>query len=413
MKVSAVKGMRDILPPESKAWEGVERIAKNLFESYGFSEIRTPIVEPASLFSRSVGETSDIVEKEMYTFEDRKGATLALRPEGTAPVVRAYVEGGLYAKDPIAKLYYLERMFRYSRPQKGRARQFFQMGVELLGTESPFADAELLILAHHFFQKLGLNSQVRLEINSLGCNACRPNYQETLQKFLKDKKSKFCLDCERRIQKNPLRVLDCKNEVCQNLSKEVPLISDFWCESCRNHYREVCGLLVAGHVPFNDNPRIVRGLDYYQRTTFEWISTGLGAQDAVGAGGRYDGLVKELGGPDVPGVGFALGMERLMLLSPQLSAISSQPPIFFVLLGIPASQRVLASIFELRAKGVAVECGYEGSLKSQMRRADKLGAKKVVIVGEEEVTRGIAQIKDMESGKQQEVLLGRLVDHLS
>ncbi len=414
VKITAIKGMSDILPPESQVWEEVESKARGLFRTYGFHEVRTPIVESKNLFVRSVGATSAIVEKEMYDFEDKKGLALALRPEGTAPVVRAYIEAGLPAKDPVAKLCYFGPMFRYEAPQKGRARQFYQIGAELIGAEAPLADAELLILLDHFFRTIGIEDR-RLEINSLGCKECRPKYLAAIDIFLKDKIKQFCDDCQRRAKKNPLRVLDCKKAACQELGEGIPLINDFWCGPCEQHYREVLGLLVAGHVSFKENPRIVRGLDYYCRTAFEVLSQGLGAQDALAAGGRYDGLVKDLGGPDIPGVGFAIGMERLMLLldNGQRTTDNGQKNlIYFVLLGNEAQQKTLSVIQELRGKGVTVECGYGGSLKSQLRRADKLKAERVVIVGENEVKNNTAMLKEMGTGQQQEVLLGRLVEKI-
>lgn len=413
MKLTAIKGMRDLLPEETAAWQAVEEKARRIFKTYGYAEIRTPIVEPTELFVRSVGETSAIVEKEMYTFEDRKGVSLTLRPEGTASVARAYVEAGLHASDPIAKFYYFGPMFRYEQPQKGRSRQFFQIGAELIGAEGALADAEMLIMLSQFFSALGVDD-ARLEINSLGCSNCRPDYLKALKDFLKGKIEKFCEECQNRHQKNPLRILDCKKEGCRDLSDKAPLISDFWCEACAAHYRELRGLLVAGHVRFKENPRIVRGLDYYCRTAFEVLCDRLGAQNAAAAGGRYDGLVKDLGGPQVPGVGFAVGMERLMMLVGDADKkAAAKPAVFFALLGNEASQKALPVIRELREKGLAVECSYGGSLKSQLRRADKLLAKRVVILGDNEVQKGIAMVKDMAQGTQQEILLGRLVDELS
>lgn len=414
VKISAIKGMSDILPPESLQWAIIETKARGLFRTYGFEEIRTPVVELKNLFVRSVGVTSAIVEKEMYEFKDKKGIPLALRPEGTAPVVRAYIEAGLYAKDPIAKFCYFGPMFRYESPQKGRARQFYQIGAELIGSQAPLADAELLILLDHFLRELGLKDK-RLEINSLGCQQCRPEYLKAMTSFLKGRLKKFCDDCQRRSHKNPLRVLDCKKEACHALTQEAPLMPDFWCETCHQHYREVLGLLVAGHVAFKENPRIVRGLDYYCRTAFEVLSEGLGAQDAVAAGGRYDGLVKDLGGPDMPGVGFAIGMERLMLLLDHGQRTMDNGPknlTYFALLGNEAQQKALSVIQELRSKGMRVECGYDGSLKSQMRRADKLQAKQVVIIGEEEVKKEMAILKDMKTGQQEEIFLGRLIEKI-
>ena len=411
-KIIGIKGMSDLLPPESLLWHEVEQKARQIFSAYGFQEVRTPVVEPTELFVRSVGETSAIVEKEMYTFEDRKGLSLTLRPEGTAPIVRAYIEGGLFAKDPIAKLGYFGPMFRYEQPQKGRSRQFYQIGAELIGADTPLADAELLIMLNQFLETLGIDD-ARLEINSLGCAECRPTYLKAIQDFLRGKESQFCEDCQKRSKKNPLRVLDCKKEHCQKLTTTAPAISDFWCEACHQHYREVRGLLLAGGVKFKENARIVRGLDYYCRTAFEVLCDRLGGQNAVAAGGRYDGLVKDLGGPDVPGVGFAIGMERLMLLlGPWTKDHGQRTLVFFALLGNEAQQKALSIVQELRRRGDRVECAYSGSLKGQMRRADKLGAKKVVIMGEEEVKKGVAIIKEMDGGTQREVLLGRLVEEL-
>lgn len=415
MKITAIKGMSDILPPDSLLWREVEEKARKIFDTYGFEEIRTPIVEPTELFIRSVGETSAIVEKEMYTFEDKKGVSLTLRPEGTAPVVRAYIESGLHAKDPIAKLYYFGPMFRYEQPQKGRSRQFFQIGAELLGAESSLADAEMLILLNQLFQGLCIHD-ARFEINSLGCKTCRPKYLDAIHHFLKGKEKKFCDDCQKRAKKNPLRILDCKKEECRTLTEAAPMIGDYWCEACSQHYREVRGLLLAGHVKFKENPRIVRGLDYYCRTAFEVLCDRLGAQNAVAAGGRFDGLVKDLGGPDIPGIGFAIGMERLMLLldrGPRTEDRGLKAKTYFALLGNEAQQAALSIMEELRAKGSRVESAYGGSLKSQLRRADKLGAKWVVILGENEVQKGIAIIKNMKDGTQKEVLMGRLVEELT
>ena len=410
-KIVAIKGMSDLLPPQSEGWNRVERFARRLFRTFGFQEVRTPVVEPTELFVRSVGESSSIVEKEMYTFSDRKGVSLTLRPEGTAAVVRAYLEAGLHAQDKIAKLCYCGPMFRYEQPQKGRSRQFYQIGAELIGADSALADAEILLMLHAFFEKLGIGD-IRLEINSLGCLECRPNYLKKITQFLSDKSSKLCEDCQKRIKKNPLRALDCKKESCQKLTANAPLISDFWCEACHKHYREMLGLLLVGGVRYQENPRIVRGLDYYCRTAFEVLCDRLGAQNAVAAGGRYDGLVKDLGGPPVPGIGFAIGMERLMLLEPKIAAAAPEKLIFFALLGDEASRKAIPTIQELRNKDVWVEIAYGGSLKSQMRRADKLKADKVVILGDEEIAKGIAILKDMTTGEQKEIFLDRLIDQV-
>ncbi|MDO8494193.1 MAG: histidine--tRNA ligase [Deltaproteobacteria bacterium] len=415
MTTQAIKGMRDILPPESNVWSAVEALARKIFTTYGFREIRTPLCESTALFERGVGKTSSLVQKQMYSFEDKKGVSLTLRPEGTAPVVRAFVNSGLAATNPVAKFFYISPMFRYEAPQKGRSRQFHQIGVEFLGTVSPMADAEILIMLFQFFRALKLKN-LQLEINSLGCKNCKPEYNKALKTFLKGKEKKLCEECHDRAERNPLRILDCKKEGCKELIAQAPLVSEYWCEECRQHFREVGGLLLAGGVAYKENPKIVRGLDYYSRTAFEVLSTDLGAQDALMGGGRYDGLVKDLGGPDVPGVGFAVGMERLLLLLPEEFVAAAEKAqgtkIFFALLGPEAQRKALSIIQELRNLEKEVEIGYGGSLKSQMRRADKLQASHVIILGDQEVERGIAIVKNMKDGTQQEILLGRLVEKL-
>src|SRR5918996_883405 len=347
MKISAVKGFADVFPGEVEAWQFLERTARQIFASYNFSEIRIPILEKTELFSRSLGETTDIVEKEMYTFadQDAKGSFLTLRPEGTAGVVRAYVESEIYKVEPVRKLYYIGPMFRRERPQKGRMRQFHQIGAEALGRGDPYIDAEILLLLRDFFSAVDL-TEPSLQINSLGDYACRPGYRETLLEFLRQHK-------------------------------------DSLCAACREHFETVQRLLRQTGVGFTLNPRMVRGLDYYCRTTFEWTTTRLGSQSAIAAGGRYDGLVQELGGPAIPGVGFALGVERLtMLLRLQEIASANGPELFVVWVGARARDWAFPVVHRLRQRGVGVEIeGEVRSLKSQMRRADKLKAGAVLIVG--------------------------------
>ena len=315
MKVTAVKGFSDILPGEVESWQWVEQKAREIFATYCFAEIRFPILEKTELFSRSLGETTDIVEKEMYTFadQDAKGSLLTLRPEGTASVVRAYVQSEMYKIEPVRKLYYMGPMFRRERPQKGRLRQFHQIGVEALGRGDPYIDVEVLLLLNDFFQAVGLEGTA-LQLNSLGCTECRPVFRETLLLFLKQREHAFCSNCRRRMERNPLRVLDCKEQRCQEETRDAPSMLDSLCEACGQHFKAVRQFLEQARVDYTLNPRMVRGLDYYCRTTFEWTSGQLGAQNAVAAGGRYDGLVQELGGPPIPGVGFAMGVERLTLL---------------------------------------------------------------------------------------------------
>ena len=336
-KFQAIKGMADIMPPDSRLWQKVEATARRVFENYGYDEIRTPIAEPTELFRRGVGETSSIVEKEMYTFEDQGGDSITLRPEGTASVVRAYVESGVSTQDPIAGFYYIGPMFRRERPQKGRQRQFHQIGVELLGVGGPLADAEVIAMFGQFLSEVGAQS-IELELNSLGCPACRPGFDTALLEYLHRHKASLCEDCIRRIERNPMRAFDCKNEGCKTLMEKAPILPDSWCQECITHFDAVKRELKLLKIGYVENPRIVRGLDYYMRTAFEFTTDKLGAQNAVAAGGRYDGLVKALGGPDVAGVGCALGIERLILLLKQHGAEAKTSPVFFAMLGDAARE---------------------------------------------------------------------------
>ena len=390
-------------------WQSVEAAARRVFHAYGFSEIRIPILEKTELFSRSIGENTDIVEKEMYTFVDRDEARLTLRPEGTAGVVRAYIEAELFKVEPVRKLYYMGAMFRRERPQKGRMRQFHQIGAEALGRGDPLIDAEILLLLHDFFLALGL-SEPALQLNSLGDAACRPEFREKLLAFLRTREESLCGDCRRRIDRNPLRVLDCKVPGCIAATSDAPSILDSLCAPCREHFGTVQNLLTAADVSFSLNPRMVRGLDYYGRTTFEWTTKLLGSQSAVAAGGRYDGLVQELGGPAIPGVGFALGVERMiMLLTMQERPEPPGPRIYVAWVGSAARDWIFPRVHRLRQGGLSIEMeGESRSLKSQMRRADKLKAGAVVIIGDDELARGAAALRDMASKRQEEISLGDL-----
>jgi histidyl-tRNA synthetase len=414
MKISVIKGFSDILPGEVEIWQAVEAKARQIFKAYNFSEIRIPIVEKTELFSRSIGETTDIVEKEMYTFEDRDSRSaeateitkLTLRPEGTAGVVRAYVESEMYKTEPVRKLYYMGPMFRRERPQKGRTRQFHQIGAEALGRSDPFIDAEILLLLSDFFSALGL-TEPSLQINSLGDSECRPKYREKLLAFLKARQESLCDNCRRRIERNPLRALDCKEPGCIRATRDAPSILDSLCANCQEHFKTVQRLLRETNVQFTLNPRMVRGLDYYCRTTFEWTTKRLGAQGAVAAGGRYDGLVQELGGPAIAGIGFALGVERLtMLLSMQETPAASGPSCYVAWVGEKARDWAFPLVQRLRQQGLSVEMeGEARSLKSQMRRADKLRAAAVLIVGDDELGKGKAVWRDMASKRQEEITL--------
>jgi histidyl-tRNA synthetase len=422
MKITSIKGFSDILPEEVGAWQRVEAAARRIFDAYHFAEIRIPIVEKTELFSRSIGETTDIVEKEMYTFEDRDSRSneasdttkLTLRPEGTAGVVRAYVEAEMYKVEPVRKLYYMGPMFRRERPQKGRMRQFHQIGAEALGRSDPFIDAEILLLLNDFFGAVGL-TELSLQINSLGDSECRPQYREKLLAFLKAREESLCANCRRRIDRNPLRALDCKEPGCIAATQDAPSILDSLCVNCREHFATVQRLLRETNVEYTLNPRMVRGLDYYCRTTFEWTTAQLGSQSAVAAGGRYDGLVEQLGGPAIPGVGFAMGVERLtMLLKMQDNSAANGPSLYVVWIGEKARDWAFPLVHRLRKKNIAVEMeGEARSLKSQMRRADKFKALSVLIVGDDELAQGKAVLRDMASKRQDEISLDRIEAELA
>jgi histidyl-tRNA synthetase len=394
VKISSVKGFRDVLPDEAARRRRIVGEAVSVLERYGYEEIELPILERAELFSRSVGQTSDIVEKEMYAFEDRDGTVVSLRPEGTASVARAYVEGGLARSMPVARLYYVGPMFRRERPQKGRFRQFSQVGAELLGRDDAEADAETICLVADLCAAVGVPG-ARIEINSLGDGACRPRYREALAAFGRTHAAELCDECRARLERNPLRLLDCKNEQCRAVTAKAPVMVDYLCEPCRKHHERVLELLRAAGVQTTANPRMVRGLDYYCRTAFEIVAPGLGAQDAVGGGGRYDGLIAELGGPDVPGIGFAFGIDRLDMASARPADV--RPARFLVApIGHDAGTAALRLARRLRAAGHAVELEpSDRRLKAQLKRADKAGVRYVIIVGEDELASGRATVRDM------------------
>lgn len=411
--LQAIKGMNDILPNQVDWWQRVESTARQVLEDFGYREIRTPILEKLELFARSIGESTDIVEKEMYAFPDSKGDMLAMRPEATASIVRAYIEHNLNA-DPFArKLYAIGPMFRHERPQKGRYRQFHQIDAEAFGVDDPMLDAEIMFMLRLFLERLGL-SGVLLHINSLGCPDCRQTYREALRSFLAGHVEGLCPDCQRRRHTNPLRTFDCKVERCGMVLAGAPLLLDSICPECRDHFEAVQGFLRELKTDYVVNPRMVRGLDYYMRTTFEIITDRLGAQNAVGGGGRYNGLVRDLGGPDIPGIGFAIGMERLILLLQQdQSDTPRQAPVCIATLGEAARRRGFLLAQELRAQGLGAEMDYEGrSLKAQMRRADKLGSRIVLILGEDELRRGEIQLRDMVDKTQRMILLDAVIETL-
>ncbi len=410
MSVTAIKGMNDVLPGEVETWQFLEKSAREVFGFHGFSEIRTPIAEKTELFCRSIGETTDIVEKEMYTFSDKSENSLTLRPEGTAPVMRAFIQNRLHTLDPVSKLYYMGPMFRYERPQKGRYRQFHQIGVEVIGVEDARIDAQVLAMLHQYFNHIGITA-VSLQINSLGCPKCRPGYRQQLIAYLESRLDVLCADCQRRYQTNPLRVLDCKAKGCQEATVDAPSVIEHLCSPCNDHFAQVKEYLQALQIPFTVNSRMVRGLDYYVRTTFELVTDQLGSQNAVAAGGRYDGLVESLGGPALPGIGFAIGLERLVLMKGEQRITPPEPQLFIATIGTEAVERAFVLMSQLQLAGVRVEMDYLGkSLKAQMRRANKLKAAFTLVLGEEELESGEAQLKNMSDSSQSLVSLGSLVE---
>jgi len=406
--ITGIKGMNDILPAEMESWHFLESQVREVFHSFGFKEIRTPILEKTELFCRSIGNDTDIVEKEMYTFADKSGQSLTLRPEGTASVMRAYIQHKLHAPNQVEKLFYVGPMFRHERPQKGRYRQFHQIGAEIIGENSPFADVQLLNMLCRYFKGIGITDAL-LEINSLGCPDCRPHYRQALIDFIASRLDALCADCRRRHLANPLRVLDCKVEKCRESCSNAPSVLDFLCDDCGTHFATVRQHLTALEIPYKVNDRMVRGLDYYTRTTFEMLSSRLGSQNAVAAGGRYDGLIAGLGGPPVPGIGFAIGMERLTLMLDTADLPVSRPDLFLVTLGEQATEKGFHILSKLQKDGFYAEMDFSGkSLKAQMRRADKLRARLVLILGEDELARNQIQIRDMDQGSQETVD----IDHL-
>lgn len=408
--IRLVKGFHDILPDETTKWEFMISTARKSLERFGFREIIPPVMEKTELFQRGIGEVTDIVEKEMYTFEDRGGESLSLRPEATAGVLRAVAEHSLLRKDPLLKVYCIGPMFRRERPSKGRFRQFFQVNAEILGDDSPYTDAEAIAAAHSIMSDIGATGLV-MEINSVGCRNCRSDYRKLLQDFFKDRTDELCSDCRRRLHTNPMRILDCKVPTCAQMVKDAPLITDSLDQPCRDHFQEVRESLEILQIPYRLEPRMVRGLDYYTRTAFEIVHEALGRSKAVGGGGRYDNLLKELGGPDASGIGFAIGLERLSMgIADDDPRFARRIEVYVALLGEYARTTGLSVVNMLRRNGVAVETRYSPmSLKAQMKLADKIGAQKVIMIGEDELARQEVTIRDMQSKEQTTVKIDRIV----
>lgn len=406
MSIKRINGFADLFDSDSLVFERMESLCRTIFTSYGYREVRVPIMEYTSLFARSIGTETDVVQKEMYTFPDAHGVNQSLRPEATAGIMRAYIDASCHARESVTKLFTYGPMFRCERPQKGRMRQFHQVDCELLGTHAPTADAEIVSMLIHYVEKLGL-SDLDLHMNTLGCPNCRPGYREALVDYLTRYEGSLCEDCKRRLHTNPLRVLDCKKDRGQPFMQDVPVLLDHVCGECRDHYETVTGLLRDNGVALIQDHCLVRGLDYYCRTTFELQSGAIGAQTAVAGGGRYDGLIANLGGPDVPGIGFACGMERLALLLDKVEA--ARKDFYMVCLEEKAMGTAFSLVRRLRRAGFSGEMGYAvAGMKSSMRQAGKSGARFTLILGGDEAARGVVAVKDMDRGEQNDVAMDNL-----
>jgi len=405
-QIRAVRGTRDITPSEIYKWQYVESIARSVFEIFGFGEIRTPVFEHTELFVKGTGEVTDIVQKEMYTFTDKGGRSLTLRPEGTPPIVRSYLENNLSTELPVNKVYYIAPMFRYERPQAGRYRQHYQLGAEIIGTASPIADVELISMYLHFLSKLNVKNTIT-HLNSVGCKKCRPAYVETLKAFARDNIDSLCETCKDRLERNPLRMLDCKEEGCQAVFAGSSKMLDHLCDECGEHFSSVTKFLDRLELSYQINPLLVRGLDYYTKTVFEVKSAELGAQDTIVGGGRYDDLVEQLGGKPTPALGFGSGLGRLILTMEAQNARFPDPAgieVYMASVGAKGTSQILEISYLLRKKGISTEIGLEGrSLRSQMRTANKLRAKYVIIIGDEEIEKGVVTLRDMRDGQQETI----------
>ena len=410
--ITMPKGTKDVLPETSYKWQFVEKTARETAKVFNAKEIRTPVFEHTEVFARGVGETTDIVNKEMYTFLDKGGRSITLKPEGTAGVARAFIENGLKNSAMPLKMYYITPVFRYERPQAGRLREHHQFGVEFYGSSSADTDAEVILLAYDILT--ALNLKVKLNINSMGCPECRAEYNKALREFFADKKDRLCETCLTRLEKNPLRILDCKVDTCKETVKDAPKITDFLCDDCREHFEKLKKLLTAAGLEYTVNPLIVRGLDYYTRTVFEFVTDSLGSQGTVCGGGRYDNLIGQLGGGDTPGVGFGMGLERvLMLMEATGVGIPKENPvdIYFATMGEKAYEKAFALSSELRRKGVKCEIDHmERSVKAQFKYSDKIGAKYVATIGDNELEKGEVALKKMSDGSLETISLDGFVE---
>lgn len=408
----AIKGTKDVLPKDVHKNQYIEATALDIAEKFGYKEIRTPMFEYTELFQRGVGDTTDVVQKEMYTFDDKGGRSITLRPEGTAGAVRSYLENGLCNEALPQKVCYVGPCFRYEKPQAGRLREFHQFGVECFGTASPLADAELIALGKSIFDTLEVKD-LSLEINSIGCPACRAEYHKALKEYFSLRKDELCNTCRDRLDRNPMRILDCKSPVCSEIAEGAPVVTDYLCEECGEHFTKVQEYLKVMNIEYTVNPKIVRGLDYYTKTVFEFVSNSIGAQGTVAGGGRYDGLVDELGGQKTPSLGFAMGLERLMMLM-EIQNVpfpdANTPDLFVVALGDKATLKAFEIVKDMRAEGfTALMDLNQRSVRAQMKYADKLGAKFNIVIGDNEVENGTAKLKNMTTGEETDIALETFV----
>lgn len=413
MLTKAPKGTKDILPEDIYKWIYIEDIIRQLCDDYGYKQIRTPVFEHTELFQRGVGDTTDVVQKEMYTFNDKGGRSITLRPEGTASAARSYIEHSLYALPQPVKMYYLISCYRYEKPQHGRLREFNQFGIEAYGSDKPSIDAEIISLAIELFERIGIKG-LKLNINSVGCPECRNKYNDLLKEYLLNHYNELCNTCQERYEKNPLRIFDCKSEICSSVIKNAPKLLDNICNDCRTHFDSVKEYLESMDIEYIVNPQIVRGLDYYTKTVFEIVSDNIGSQGTVCGGGRYDKLIEELGGPEMPGIGFALGMERLMLIldSEKVTVPKPEPvKIFIVNIGEEADKKTASLIYNLRKSGISAEKDYVGkSVKAQMKYANKIEAQYTIVIGDEELKTNQAQIKNMKTGETSKITINNIVE---
>lgn len=415
MTIKAPRGVNDILPPESYKWQYIKKKAEQIFRRFNFAEIVTPIFEYTELFQRGVGETTDIVEKEMYTFLDKGGRSLTLRPEGTAAVMRAYLEHKIYGQPQPTKYFYIAPMFRYERPQAGRFRQHYQLGAEVIGVDSPIVDAEVIILGLTLLNELGIK-EYKLYLNSVGCPECRNTYRKALREFFKANLDQMCPDCQKRFERNPMRILDCKRSECRIHMEGAPSIQDYLCTNCAEDFAKVCKFLDLVEVPYIIDPKLVRGLDYYTKTAFEIKYDQLGAQDTLCGGGRYNGLGEEIGDKPAPGIGFAIGVERLILTMENQNIdwqIDQSTDLFLISIGDRASEASFKYLHQLWRAGFKAQMDYTGrSVKAQMKAADRLNARYTIILGDDELDKGVATIRDMTTGDQLEIQLDKLINEM-